>query len=45
MSEVNERNRALLEENAKLVGHQNLKQKIHYTAKLKDENNFLREVS
>ncbi|CAG2211172.1 KIF15 [Mytilus edulis] len=43
MSEVNERNRALLEENAKLVGHQNLKQKIHYTAKLKDENNFLRE--
>ncbi|VDI37625.1 Hypothetical predicted protein [Mytilus galloprovincialis] len=43
MSEVNERSRALLEENAKLVGHQNLKQKIHYTAKLKDENNFLRE--
>ncbi|XP_052060885.1 kinesin-like protein KIF15 [Mytilus californianus] len=43
MSEVNERNKILLEENAKLVGHQNLKQKIHYTAKLKDENNFLRE--
>ena len=45
VNETNERNRELLEENAKLIGHQNHKQKIHYTGKLKDENNFLREVS
>ena len=44
MTGVRERNKTLLEENAKLIGHQNHKQKIHYTEKLKDENNYLREV-
>lgn len=44
VNETNERNRILLDENAKLIGHQNHKQKIHYTGKLKDENNYLREV-
>lgn len=35
----------LSDENCKLVGHQNHKQKIHYTVTLKDENTTLREVS
>lgn len=44
MSKLEKKNEELEVENAKLVGHQNFKQKIQYHVKLKKENNDLREV-
>ncbi|KAJ8041871.1 Kinesin-like protein KIF15 [Holothuria leucospilota] len=43
MKKLEEKNDELTMENAKLVGHQNFKQKIQYHLKLKQENNELRE--
>lgn len=44
MTKLEKKNEELELENAKLVGHQNFKQKIQYHVKLKVENNELREV-
>lgn len=43
LSEYRSKFAEISEENARLVGHQNPKQKINYHVKIKDENNSLRE--
>lgn len=45
LQEKEQRVLELVDENARLVGHQNPKQKIQYHVQLKEENNYLREVS
>lgn len=45
MAELQERLKTVEDEHAKLVGHHNHKQKIHFHLALKEENNNLREVS
>ncbi|KAL5020979.1 hypothetical protein ScPMuIL_000134 [Solemya velum] len=43
LQEKEQRVLELVDENARLVGHQNPKQKIQYHVQLKEENNYLRE--
>nr|XP_006824742.1 PREDICTED: kinesin-like protein KIF15-like [Saccoglossus kowalevskii] len=43
IKKIEEKNEELAAQNAKLIGHQNLKQKIQYHLQIKKENNQLRE--
>ena len=45
LKDYKEKYKTISEENARLVGHQNPKQKINYHLKIKEANNELREVS